>query len=78
MLVPDAAWGGVEKHRPEAMAKAGVVFRRTNPRNPAPEAEYVGPCDFLGGRHSDIRLRPVTEDVFCAAQRIKERYRLSY
>ena len=36
VLVPDAVWEEVGKHRPEAMAKARVVFRRTNPRNPAP------------------------------------------
>ena len=36
VLIPEAVWDEVEKHRPEAMAKAEVAFRLKNPHNPVP------------------------------------------
>lgn len=36
VLIPEAVWDEVEKHRPGAMAKSDVAFRRTSPHNPVP------------------------------------------
>lgn len=36
VLVPEAVWDEVGKHRPGSMTKSGVGFLRTNPRNPVP------------------------------------------
>jgi predicted nucleic acid-binding protein len=58
VMVPDAVWQEVLRHRPQALTRPGVILHRVNPRMPAsPELEVLAQVFSLhAGEWEALRL----------------------